>query len=163
MSPAPAKGILVLPFSTLKAGAPALAHPSKWHGVVTLTFEEFTYAFVNTFSPEDASAAYERYVCAETGQIFYEAGFDCLLDGSALQERETGTASDRRGRGGQHRSRLAREGRTYSATKSEEARRRGPITSSSTGGRISHMAAPGLAGGGGGDRPTWLGGLVKTM
>jgi pimeloyl-ACP methyl ester carboxylesterase len=75
MSPAPPKGILALPFSTLKAGAPALAHPSKWHGVVTLTPEEFTYAFVNTFPPEDAAAAYERYCVPETGQIFYEAGF----------------------------------------------------------------------------------------
>jgi pimeloyl-ACP methyl ester carboxylesterase len=75
ISPAPPKGILVLPFSTLKAGAPALAHPSKWHGVVTLTLEEFTYGFVNTFSPEEAAAAYERYAVPETGQIFYEAGF----------------------------------------------------------------------------------------
>jgi alpha-beta hydrolase superfamily lysophospholipase len=75
LSPAPPKGILVLPFSSLKAAAPALAHPSKWHGVVTLTLEEFTYGFVNTFSPEDAAAAYERYAVPETGQIFYEAGF----------------------------------------------------------------------------------------
>jgi len=75
MSPAPAKGILALPFSTLKAGAPALAHPSKWHGVVTLTLEEFTYAFVNTYPEADAAAAYERYAVPETGQIFYEAGF----------------------------------------------------------------------------------------
>lgn len=75
MSPAPPKGIIVLPFSTLKAGAPALAHPSKWHGVVPLTLEEFTYAFVNTFSPKDAAAAYEKYAVPETGQIFYEAGF----------------------------------------------------------------------------------------
>jgi alpha-beta hydrolase superfamily lysophospholipase len=75
MSPAPPKGILVLPFSTLKAASPALAHPSRWHGVVTLTPEEFTYGFVNTFSPEDAAAAYERYAVPETGQIFYEAGF----------------------------------------------------------------------------------------
>ncbi|MGA9859286.1 MAG: alpha/beta hydrolase [Solirubrobacteraceae bacterium] len=75
MSPAPPKGILALPFSTLKASAPALAHPSKWHGVVTLTAEEFTYAFVNTFSEEDAAAAYDRYAIPETGQIFYEAGF----------------------------------------------------------------------------------------
>jgi len=75
MSPAPPKGILALPFSTLKAGAPALAHPSKWHGVVTLTAEEFTYAFVNTFSERDAVAAYDRYAVPETGQIFYEAGF----------------------------------------------------------------------------------------
>jgi pimeloyl-ACP methyl ester carboxylesterase len=75
MSPAPPKGILVLPFSTLKVATPALAHPSKWHGVVTLTPDEFTYGFVNTFSPEDAAAAYEKYAVPETGQIFYEAGF----------------------------------------------------------------------------------------
>jgi pimeloyl-ACP methyl ester carboxylesterase len=75
MSPAPPKGILVLPFSSLKAASPALAHPSKWHGIVTLTPEEFTYAFVNTFSPEDAAAAYDRYAVPETGQILYEAGF----------------------------------------------------------------------------------------
>jgi pimeloyl-ACP methyl ester carboxylesterase len=75
MSPAPPKGILKLPLKTLKSGSPALAHPSKWHGVVTLTLDEFTYSFVNTFSPEDAAAAYGRYAVPETGQIFYEAGF----------------------------------------------------------------------------------------
>jgi pimeloyl-ACP methyl ester carboxylesterase len=75
MSPAPPKGILVLPFSSLKAASPALAHPSKWHGVVPLTVEEFTFGFVNTFSPENAKAAYEKYAVPETGQIFYEAGF----------------------------------------------------------------------------------------
>jgi pimeloyl-ACP methyl ester carboxylesterase len=75
LSPAPPKGILVLPFSALKAVAPALAHPSRWHGVVTLTPEEFTYGFVNTFTPEGAAAAYERYAVPETGQVFYEAGF----------------------------------------------------------------------------------------
>jgi pimeloyl-ACP methyl ester carboxylesterase len=75
LSPAPPKGILVLPFSSLKAAAPALAHPSRWHGIVPLTLEEFTFGFVNTLSPEDAAAAYERYAVPETGQIFYEAGF----------------------------------------------------------------------------------------
>jgi pimeloyl-ACP methyl ester carboxylesterase len=75
LSPAPPKGILVLPFSSLKAASPALAHPSKRHGVVTLTADEFGYGFVNTFTPEDAAAAYERYAVPETGQIFYEAGF----------------------------------------------------------------------------------------
>jgi pimeloyl-ACP methyl ester carboxylesterase len=75
MSPAPPKGIVKLPFSTLKAASPALAHPSKWHGVVPLTLEEFTYAFVNTFTPEKAKEAYERYAVPETGQIFFEGGF----------------------------------------------------------------------------------------
>lgn len=75
LSPAPPKGILTLPLSTLKSASPALAHPSRWHGVVTLTREEFTYSFVNTFTPEQAGEAYERYAVPETGQIFYEAGF----------------------------------------------------------------------------------------
>jgi pimeloyl-ACP methyl ester carboxylesterase len=75
LSPAPPRGILVLPFSSLKAASPALAHPSRWHGIVPLTLEEFTYGFVNTFSPEDAAAAYEKYAVPETGRIFYEAGF----------------------------------------------------------------------------------------
>jgi pimeloyl-ACP methyl ester carboxylesterase len=75
MSPAPPKGILVLPFSSLKAAAPALAHPSRWHGIVELTLDEFSYAFVNTFSPGDAQTAYEQYAVPETGQILYEAGF----------------------------------------------------------------------------------------
>jgi pimeloyl-ACP methyl ester carboxylesterase len=75
MSPAPPKGILVLPFSSLKVASSALAHPSRWHGVVPLTLEEFTYGFAQTFTPEEAKAAYERYYVPETGQIFYEAGF----------------------------------------------------------------------------------------
>jgi alpha-beta hydrolase superfamily lysophospholipase len=75
LSPAPPKGILVLPFSSLKAASPALAHPSTRHGIVTLTLDEFTYGFVNTFTPEAAAAAYERYAVPETGRIFYEAGF----------------------------------------------------------------------------------------
>ena len=75
LSPAPPKGILILPFSSLKAASPALAHPSTRHGIVTLTLEEFTYGFVNTFSPEEAAAAYERFAVPETGRIFYEAGF----------------------------------------------------------------------------------------
>src|SRR5919202_1252603 len=70
ISPAPPKGILKLPLSTLRAASPALAHPSKRRGVVTLTPEQFSYGLVNTFSPEDAAAAYERYAVPETGRIF---------------------------------------------------------------------------------------------
>ena len=75
LSPAPPKGILILPFSAFKAASPALAHPSTRHGIVPLTLEEFTYAFVNTLSPADAKAAYDRYAVPETGRILYQAGF----------------------------------------------------------------------------------------
>ena len=75
LSPAPPKGILALPFSSLKAASPALAHPSKRNGVVTLTADEFAYGFANTLGADEAAAAYERYAVPETGRIFYEAGF----------------------------------------------------------------------------------------
>jgi pimeloyl-ACP methyl ester carboxylesterase len=75
MSPAPPKGIIVLPVAALRAASPALAHPTRWHGVVPLTLEEFTRGFVNTWTPDAAADAYEQYYVPETGQVFYEAGF----------------------------------------------------------------------------------------
>jgi alpha-beta hydrolase superfamily lysophospholipase len=74
LSPAAPKGVLRLPFSQLKAGAPALAHPSRWHGVAPLDLEEFTYGFVNTWPQDAAADAYARYYAPETGRIFVEAG-----------------------------------------------------------------------------------------
>ena len=94
LSPAPPKGILVLPFSSLKAASPALAHPSKRQRDrdadargVHVRVREHVHA------EEDAAAAYERYAVPETGRIFYEAGLRELLaapaDRRALQERAT--------------------------------------------------------------------------
>ncbi len=75
IDPAPPKGaIYLLPPSTLKAAAPAIAHPSKLHGVVTLTFDQFNYGFTNTWDEADARAAYERYAVPETGRIFFQDG-----------------------------------------------------------------------------------------
>lgn len=75
MEPAQPKGILTLPPQQLKASSAALAHPSKRKGVVTLTLDQFKYGFVNTFPPEAAQAAYDRYAVPESGRIFYQAGF----------------------------------------------------------------------------------------
>ena len=75
ISPAGPKGILRLPLSEIRVGNAVLAHPSKWHGVVTLTPAQFFYAFVNTFSPDDAASAYERYAVPDTGQVIVEGAF----------------------------------------------------------------------------------------
>lgn len=73
MDPAPPKGILTLPLRQLKAASPALAHPGNRNGVVALTLPQFTYGFVNTFSPEDAKAAFERYAVPDSARILFEA------------------------------------------------------------------------------------------
>ena len=41
---------------------------------MTLTFDQFNYGFTNTWSEEDARAAYERYAVPETGRIFFQDG-----------------------------------------------------------------------------------------
>jgi len=74
MDPAAPKGVKRVPFSSLRAAAPAIAHPSKRHGVVDLDFEQFNYAFTNTWDPEEARAAFERYAVPETGRIFFQDG-----------------------------------------------------------------------------------------
>jgi pimeloyl-ACP methyl ester carboxylesterase len=74
MDPAAPRGVKRVPLSSLRAAAPAIAHPSKRPGVVDLDFDHFTYAFTNTCDPDDARAAFERYAVPETGRSFFEDG-----------------------------------------------------------------------------------------
>jgi non-heme chloroperoxidase len=74
MDPAAPKGVKRVPLSSLRAAAPAIAHPSKRHGVVELDFEQFNYAFTNTWDTAEARDAFERYAVPETGRIFFEDG-----------------------------------------------------------------------------------------
>jgi pimeloyl-ACP methyl ester carboxylesterase len=74
LDPAAPRGVRRLPLSSLRAAAPAIAHPSKRAGVVDLDFEQFNYAFTNTWEPAAARGAFERYAVPETGRIFFEEG-----------------------------------------------------------------------------------------
>ena len=143
MSPAPPKGILALPFSTLKAGAPALAHPSKWHGVVTLTPEEFTYAFVNTFSGAGRGGRLRALRGPGDRADLLRGGVRQLpsapADRGALQERGARAAADRRSYGGPHGAGIAGEGPVQALRALAGAR---PTTSSSRVGRTCTWSPP---------------------
>ncbi len=76
LDPAAPKGVLHVALSSLKSAGPAISKPGNRHGVVTLTADQFNYGFTNTFTPEAAAAAYERYAVPETGRIFFENGFE---------------------------------------------------------------------------------------
>src|SRR5436309_5539757 len=45
ISPAPFQGVLPLPISALRAGAPVLKNPANWNRAVPLTFDQFRYSF----------------------------------------------------------------------------------------------------------------------
>jgi pimeloyl-ACP methyl ester carboxylesterase len=75
IAPAPVKGILFLPFSTLKVTFPALSNPANNHRAVPLTPDQFHYAFTNTLSEEESLAGYNRYAVPGPDHIHFQAAF----------------------------------------------------------------------------------------
>jgi len=75
IAPAPVKGILFLPLSTLKVSFPALSNPANIHRAVPLTPEQFHYAFTNNLSEEESLAIYERYAVPGPDHILFQAAF----------------------------------------------------------------------------------------
>jgi pimeloyl-ACP methyl ester carboxylesterase len=72
---APAKGIFLLPFSTLRACFPALRNPSNNHRAVPLTPRQFHYAFTNTLTATESRFVYERYAVPGPAHVLFEAAF----------------------------------------------------------------------------------------
>jgi len=75
IAPAPVKGIIFLPFSTLKVTFPALSNPENNHRAVPLTPEQFHYAFTNTLSEEESLAVYKRYAVPGPDHVLFQAAF----------------------------------------------------------------------------------------
>jgi pimeloyl-ACP methyl ester carboxylesterase len=68
---APTEGVKVVPLSQIKAGFPVLKNPANRHRAVGLTFEQWHYAFTNTFSEEESRRLYERYHVPASGAVFW--------------------------------------------------------------------------------------------
>lgn len=66
------KGVLTLPFSTLKSAFPVLKSPANTHRAVMLTPEEFHYAFTNTLTAEESAVVYERYAVPGPGRVLFQ-------------------------------------------------------------------------------------------
>jgi pimeloyl-ACP methyl ester carboxylesterase len=68
---APTEGVAVVPLSQIKSTFPVLKNPANRHKAVGFTFEQWHYAFANTFSEEESRRLYERYHIPASGQIFW--------------------------------------------------------------------------------------------
>ena len=75
IAPAPVKGILFLPLSTLRVSFPALSNPANNHRAVPLTAEQFHYAFTNNLSEQESLAVYERYAVPGPDHVLFQAAF----------------------------------------------------------------------------------------
>jgi len=68
---APTEGVKVVPLSQIKAGFPVLKNPANRHRAVGFTYEQWHYAFTNTFSEDESRRLYERYHVPASGSIFW--------------------------------------------------------------------------------------------
>jgi len=70
---APAKGVLGLPFSTLKVSLPFTINPFNLHKVGALSEGQFHYAFGNLLGEEESKKAYERYAVPGPDHVLFQA------------------------------------------------------------------------------------------
>ncbi|MFG2881997.1 alpha/beta hydrolase [Streptomyces sp. NPDC048297] len=72
---APVKGVLPLPYTTLKSAWPVLGNPANKNKAISLTPRQFHYAFTNTLSEEESAAAYERYQVPGSARMLFQGAF----------------------------------------------------------------------------------------
>jgi non-heme chloroperoxidase len=58
IDPAPFRGVLPLPISSLRAASPVLRNPANVNRAVPLTYEQFRFAFANAVSEDEAKEIY---------------------------------------------------------------------------------------------------------
>jgi non-heme chloroperoxidase len=73
IDPAPFRGVLPLPASSLKSASPVLGNPFNAGRAVSLTFEQFTYGWANVLPEDEARALYEEFHVPAAGAPLFQA------------------------------------------------------------------------------------------
>jgi non-heme chloroperoxidase len=73
IDPAGFRGVLPVPLSELKSGAPVLSNPANYHRAIALTFEQFRYGFANALSEDEARQLYEQFAVPGSGTPVFQA------------------------------------------------------------------------------------------
>lgn len=68
---APTEGVRVVPLSQVKSVFPVLKNPANRHKAVGFDFDQWNYAFTNTFPEDQARAAYQRYAIPAPGGMVW--------------------------------------------------------------------------------------------
>lgn len=73
IDPAPFRGVLPLPISSLKSASPVLGKPANRNRAVPLTYEQFRFAFANAVSEVEAKTLYETFAVPASGKPLFQA------------------------------------------------------------------------------------------
>lgn len=75
IDPAPFRGVLPLPFSTLKSASPVLGNPANRSRAIPLTYDQFRFAFANAVSEDEAKQLYDTYAVPAAGKPLFQGAF----------------------------------------------------------------------------------------
>jgi non-heme chloroperoxidase len=75
IDPGPFRGVLPLPFSSLKAVSAVLRNPANRKRSVMLTYEQFRYSFVNAVDEVEAKRLYDAFPVPGSGVPLFQAAF----------------------------------------------------------------------------------------
>ncbi|MET8100413.1 alpha/beta fold hydrolase [Streptomyces sp. NPDC005236] len=67
------KGVLPLPLSALRSTLPVFRNPANKHRAVSLTAEQFRFAFGNAIPAEESNQLFERWAIPAPGKPLFEA------------------------------------------------------------------------------------------
>jgi non-heme chloroperoxidase len=73
IDPAPFRGVLPLPISSLRSASPALSNPFNRGRAVPLTYDQFRYAFANSVTEAEAHELYDTFAVAAPGKPLFQA------------------------------------------------------------------------------------------
>jgi len=73
IDPAPFRGVLPLPLSSVKSAWPVLGNPANYNRAVPLTFEQFRFGFANAVSEEEAKTLYDTFAVPAPGAPLFQA------------------------------------------------------------------------------------------
>ena len=99
IDPAPTRGVLPLPLSTLRASLPVLGNPLNSKRAVLLTFEQFRYGFANAVGEEEARELYDTFHVPAPGRPLFQAAtanVNPRTEASPEATSRTSTRSSRR-------------------------------------------------------------------
>ena len=73
IDPAPFRGVLPLPISSLKSAWPVLGNPANRNRAVPLTFDQFRFGFANAVGEEEAHELYKAFAVPASGAPLFQA------------------------------------------------------------------------------------------
>jgi pimeloyl-ACP methyl ester carboxylesterase len=73
IDPAPFRGVLALPISSLRSAFPVLGNPGNRGRAVALTFEQFTYGWANALDEAEARELFDTQMVAAPGKPLFQA------------------------------------------------------------------------------------------